>query len=183
MVWNSLWSYLVVAIFKDDKHFSKQPEHCNRVYFIILDRTFKCRQTNRGASEKCFFLLLYVRLQCGRLRENIFFVLQDNLTDNFIILTCHGNFLPVTSLIIEQNWTKVNCHCDWQTQIFYQSQTSFAWHCPVTYKVLHRGFILPHKDHMSMKIVTFTTENDLYKLYVIFCNICEIKGTPRFGNG
>ena len=56
MVWNSLWSYLVVAIFKDDKHFSKQPEHCNRVYFIILDRTFKCRQTNRGASEKCFFI-------------------------------------------------------------------------------------------------------------------------------
>jgi len=28
------------------------------------------------------------------------------------MFTCHGLFVPVTSLNIEQNLTKVTCHCD-----------------------------------------------------------------------
>jgi len=46
-------------------------------------------------------------------------------------MTCHGLFLSVTSLNLEQNLTKVTRHCDRQTQNFYQSRTSFAWHWPV----------------------------------------------------
>ena len=34
--------------------------------------------------------------------EKTIFIPQDNLTDHFLILTCHGYFLPVVSLNIEQ---------------------------------------------------------------------------------
>ena len=50
-------------------------------------------------------------LQCIVYTKTIF-VPQDNLTDNFWFLTCHGLFLPGTSLNLVQNLTKVACHCN-----------------------------------------------------------------------